>query len=141
MIMDKKDFLEYDAQIVQHPKNYTNKSILLVRCIQCKKNRRITLEKYYARRKKGRWICKDCIMANLAVDPVYKNRFRQLHSRQDYKARVHNEKSREKISARMKELWVEKYDEWVAKRRTKSFRERISKWSKKFWKGRKRDEK
>lgn len=139
--MSKEDFLEYDRQIIKHPKSYTNKAKLIAKCAGCHVNKTITVEKYYKKRLLGPWTCKKCVMDRLVDDPVYCNRFRQLHSKPEYKARVHTTASRNKISKRMKELWAVKYDEWVEKRRTKKFRDRVSRWSKSYWKKRRGSEK
>lgn len=135
----KKDLLEYDCQVRIQPKRYINKAKLTVVCASCKKTRILTVEKYLHRRKRGVWSCKTCVLSRLHKDPIYRNRFRQLHRDNNYNSKVHNKDSRSKISDSLRKKWKEKYEEWVAPRRKKGFRNRVKKWSKAYWKSRKRE--
>lgn len=130
----KKDFLEYDHQVKIQPKRYINKARLWVVCATCKKVRSITVEKYLIRRRRGVWSCKICVLRRLHVDPIYRNRFRQLHKDTNYYNKVHNKHARERISNSLKKKWEENYEEWVTPRKKRGFRERVKKWSRKYWK-------
>ncbi len=104
-MIDKRDFLEYDIQVVTLPKKYTNKARLVVRCHSCRRSISISLEKYLKRRLSGPWSCKQCVLSGLYEDPVYKNSFRQMHTDPSYRSKVHNKEVRQRISESLKRVW------------------------------------
>ena len=98
-MIDKQDFIEYDMQVIHPPAKYTNKSKLTARCASCRRAVSISLEKYLKRRVLGPWSCKKCVLKKLYKDPIYQNKFRQMHGDKV------DLSTREKISASVREFW------------------------------------
>lgn len=106
-MIDKKEFIEFDTQVVIQPTSYINKARLTVRCYTDSSHVvTITIERYLQRRLLGPWSCKECVLAKLYQSHSYRNTFRQLHSNPRYYSRVHNDAIKRKISDTTKRNWA-----------------------------------